>query len=537
MASKTKLPRRRFIVPSIWNVPVEVKLSRNGGSTQVDLVWKDTRTHYFTAFVAQQESATIYRLTFEQRSYPSPDAPDPVPDWLERIEKALPAEPWFIHTGGRYALQLHLRWDNEKAYGGGSWIERNDLHLLPVARTGTWSALTSPFATDAENFPFFTEENAREVVDAINAFHAYHGGGEAWTQPTSQAQLDRYEKQRRALGTERVLLGQVGMALIDNGTQNRTVNVYGFPRSGTDMLELTDANDRHIGFVDGAEVAARWTNNRYDGTYVEGSVLVYRVQGRSRFGIPGYWADANVMFGLLMELRRQMMTYGSGPVPAFPFEVQVLGKNDFDSRALTYLAEYDGKSKAGVARIKLTYVRGPWRPSRSRWVIYAHAHDGFTVVHALPTKVSPVDLQLTDDARSQILVALDNRYEQGLHGLSAAPGTSLTLPMELVNFRPPEGLYPDGRTAPGEVTFEVVPGAVPEVSLTNILATYRSRVGNTIHWGYVSAADLRSAIENNELRRLTIESPRRLRFTDDALAQLNVWLDSLQERGLAEVAW
>lgn len=348
--------------------------------------------------------------------------------------------PWYVSTTDNhmYYDRFHFRYGTDNHMYEDRHEGEPPLPMLRLyTRTGTWTAVT-PYSyrqnPPLQAYPIFDEATARRLAAAINQYAAFFIAPAGNTE--TPAESLRREQTRRRYGTQVLLaiipahvIGELNVMDLPGSVRGRNfmVKLYGFPESGSDMLEVRTDNDEHLSFVSGSELSTGWNQSWSSSTYNHDTRETKLVSADRNTGV---WASVDDVYAALVKLHG-LMAAGMASGMSFPTEVVVEWRSQTPPAALTYYAEYDGRNRKGEPRLKLTYLRGPLIPRRDHQVLYARYEDGFEMLHTHPTQSSKPPLRnwasdgygypsISPASREKLMVMLDARYERGLKGLAGA---------------------------------------------------------------------------------------------------------------------
>ncbi len=344
--------------------------------------------------------------------------------------------------------------------------------------------------------PALSQAVARALADNINAFTDHYVGG--------GARANRYVAQQTKLGTRRVKVGELKLAInplyaaryIDDMARVERVDIYVYPDSGTDTIELapsaTRVGDRLVVhdtrepfFVSANTLTGRYATNQYDSKEVLGNgneqLVLVRPLGVTPFEtyetgnlntkIVGLYAQTTALTDLLHHIWRaqqagwQLDAQGvvpqRGAVPNFPFEIELQfvdwsNPNRVEGSAPENIlrrqmarVESDGKDRKGVPRVRITAVPRLLSEFSSiqRGKIVANVYTATLLQLQQGELVDERDgyrvgkmRRIAPNDRDKILVALDARFERGLKGIEGIEGVDDVTCMELWHGSPASGM-------------------------------------------------------------------------------------------------
>lgn len=453
MPTRTKEPRRQLKVLDAAGIETIVKLERENGSTRV-VFQQPTNLDPLNPAAGLIMRAKHVEHAVTMRTQPVPTIDATTGAGLTPLNVVVP-----VNGSG---MLFNAQVDGQKIY-----------------MYRYWAGDSAPRQYDAGQVPF-DETTAHQVVNFVNSFTNHFESGAA----SQNRLLSKNEKLGRKVlvGKLRTWVNPVREADLDQQRAehgDEDLNVYVFPDSGTDMLELENAQGsrmRPVYFVSANQLTARYMRGGYGadpelvGSNSTQLVLVRPLEGFARYvregsnlfreaasGIVGLYALTNDLYSLLHKIHTEQQrgwtvsehgNIDSTAVKNFPFEITLeeigggLGKDAAVTAASEARVEYDGKPK-GVPRVRITatgMLRAPFAKRSSRT-----ARGGLTPGGPLKARVWTATLpQLmanmwVDDEGThpinmgifaqririrpadvqRILVALDARYERGLKGVES----------------------------------------------------------------------------------------------------------------------
>lgn len=413
----------------------------------------------------------------------------------------------------------------------------------------------------------FDEPTARQVQDFLNAYNDYF--------ETGQSQRDRREKELKQLG-RRELLGEFEVERNVFGQpagrpRREKVKVYFFPESGTDIIEFehpTITQSSGVAIFERYMAVGYGSRRPYnDSFFQEGRMWILVAllgQPQQTQATDGLYMPVEGAYDLLSKLHNaqqqgwsQKGFLPSGGPKNFPFEVEVEDKQNrgyqpaawpsststsFFAPEQRMMAEYDGRTKKGVARVVLTgttdgmYIRNPGNKVRRPLVVYWFQDKPDLFFDSPKGDSTSPWVKPTTRTRDELLVAIDARYERGLKGIVEHEGRDYFVVLK------PEGQESITATRNG-VPVEVLALAIeressPSYGTMAAIVTVRPEYPNGYaEHGYIHTKTLRSVLQTGKLLIDAVRGQRgvptvfEVTLNQKMLDQLAVEIDRLEEAG------
>lgn len=508
MPARTPQPRNRFTVTDLFGREVLVEMDRKARPGSTLLVLRPAAEGFGRPYLTEflYDYGIPSRLHLARAEVQTDGEHGSVADAMREMGGV---QPFFFVTEQSGSSRLPELMVRITTFGNveRTWDPRLKLLRRDPPYTGLYSVMESYSEVPIRPF-LFDEQTATTLVERVNAYIDYYVQGHAATARTEQ----KYAR----LGGERVSLGLFDAShrvSYRNGMTNGVVEVFYFPRSGTDIIEVVPDRSEQKYETSLSELYQLNYYRRDPG------LNMYVIMERS---YPLVTMSRAELQRLVTAVNAGMQRYAAGGVPAYPNEVTVVVRGRGYESEIPAMAVYDGKSAKGIGRIKLVPQHrrdGRTFPKSLMEEFFVFQSDGFKQPYTDRSgkKVDTLH-RVPEDTSSALMVMLDSRYEQGLSGIVMEDGSIML--HEVESTRNSNEKY--------HVTFKLTP----------------TGYGRSLSWMYQShdSSERQTGTDhlyNNRERldefasgkSLWLGSLNAVLNNEGEQQQLRVWMDQMMEEG------